>query len=66
MTDSEELSALRELRALVGEMVAANYAHGIGTLSGYIAAKDRMIDKYLEHFDGRTRAELQRHPKDRV
>ncbi len=54
MTDSEELTALREIRDLVGKMVEANFAKGIGTLSAYIAAKDELIEQYLAKFDGRT------------
>jgi hypothetical protein len=64
MTDFEELIALRELKTLVGEMIAANFAKGIGTISGYVAAKDRMIECYLKNFDGRTVADFQRHPKE--
>ena len=48
--DLKNLTALREL---VARFVTANFAHGIGTISDYVAAKDSLVNFYLENFDTR-------------
>ena len=51
MSEAEKLSKLRELTS---SFVAANFAHGIGTICDYVAAKDALVNFYLENFDTRT------------